>query len=160
MRHRGEVAVDYESVLARLAGIEEGTPLSDLTTALRASAAERPRLILLDECDQFVAKDLAQNPPFPVMDAMRRLSAGGNCHFIIAGFWQLYEVVHLTYHAPLRNFGETLTLGGLEPEAAHALLREPMEVLGSLGEMRPISSASSMRPAAARICCRSPGMSC
>jgi len=138
VRHRGEVAVDYESVLdapiesvlARLAGIEEGTPLSDLTTALRASAAERPRLILLDECDQFVAKDLAQNPPFPVMDAMRRLSAGGNCHFIIAGFWQLYEVVHLTYHAPLRNFGETLTLGGLEPEAAHALLREPMEVLG------------------------------
>lgn len=61
---------------------------------------------------------------------MRRLSAGGRCHFIIAGFWQLYEVVHLTYHAPLRNFGETLTLGGLEPEAAHALLREPMALLG------------------------------
>jgi hypothetical protein len=36
----------------------------------------------------------------------------------------------LAYHAPLRNFGETLILGRLEPEAAHALLREPMAVLG------------------------------
>jgi hypothetical protein len=138
VRRRGEVAVMYEmvqddpieSVLARLAGMEEGASLSDLTTALHVSAAERPRLILLDECDKFVANDLAQDPPFPVMDAMRRLSASGNCHFIIAGFWQLYEIVHLTYHAPLRNFGETLILGGLEPEAAHALLHEPMAVLG------------------------------
>jgi WD40 repeat protein len=138
VRHRGEVAVDYESVLdapiesvlARLADLSEGASLSDLTAALRVSAAERPRLILLDECDQFVARDAAQNPPFPVMEAMRRLSAGGNCHFVIAGFWQLYEIVHLTYHAPLRNFGETLTLGGLEPEAAHSLLREPMAILG------------------------------
>jgi hypothetical protein len=135
---RGEVAVDYESVLdapiesvlARLAGMEEGPSVPAIVAALQAAATARPRLILLDESDQFVARDLAQNPPFPVMDAMRRLSAAGNCHFIIAGFWQLYEVVHLTYHAPLRNFGETLTLGGLEPEAALALLREPMAVLG------------------------------
>jgi hypothetical protein len=138
VRGRGEIAVMYEmvqddpieSVLARLAGLAEGVSLADITAALRAAAAEHPRLILLDECDKFVANDLAQDPPFPVMDAMRRLSASGNCHFIIAGFWQLYEVVHLTYHAPLRNFGETLILGGLEPEAAYALLREPMAILG------------------------------
>ena len=158
VRGRGQVTVDYESVLdapiesvlARLACIEEGASLSDLTAALRASAAERPRLILLDECDQFVAKDLAHDPPFPVMEAMRRLSAGGNCHFIIAGFWQLYEVVHLTYHAPLRNFGETLTLGGLEPEAAHALLREPMGLLGVAwrdeADIERITSEAGRRP--------------
>jgi WD40 repeat protein len=158
VRRRGEVAVMYEmvqddpieSVLARLAGIGEGVSLSDLTTALHVSAAERPRLILLDECDKFVANDLAQDPPFPVMDAMRRLSASGNCHFIIAGFWQLYEVVHLTYHAPLRNFGETLTLGGLEPEAAHALLREPMAILGvswrDETDIERIAGATGRRP--------------
>jgi hypothetical protein len=138
LQRRGEVAVDYESVsdkpiasvLARLAGVTKEASPSEIAASLRASAAPRPHLILLDECDRFVAEDAARKPPFPVMEAMRRLSADGNCHFILAGFWQLYAIVHLTYHAPLRNFGETLTLGGLEPEAAHALLCEPMAVLG------------------------------
>jgi hypothetical protein len=34
------------------------------------------------------------------------------------------------YFAPIRNIGETLVLGPLEPEACRALLKEPMESFG------------------------------
>jgi hypothetical protein len=87
-------------------------------------------LLLLDDADYFVAADRNTNPPFAVMDAMRGLSSERLCYFIIAGFWLLYEMAHISHFATLRNFGETLMLVGLEPDAARRLLKEPMEALG------------------------------
>ena len=65
-----------------------------------------------------------------MLDALRSLSAEGQCYFILAGFWRLLEVVHADYFAPIRNFGETLTLGPLEQEACADLLVKPMATLG------------------------------
>ena len=71
-----------------------------------------------------------REPPFAVLDALRSLSAEARCFIIFAGFWKLFEVAHADYFAPIRNFGETLTLGPLEQEACTDLLVKPMATLG------------------------------
>ena len=125
VQKRGDLVVDYRSVgseriepvLARLAGLADTAPLPDILAGLRRTADGRPRLLLLDEADLFVAADAAAEPSFPVLDAMRSLQGEGRCFFILAGFWRLFEIAHADYFAPIRNFGETLTLGALEPRA-------------------------------------------
>jgi len=82
------------------------------------------------ESDAFIERDSNQTPAFPVLDALRSLSAEGRCFFVLAGFWKLFEMANLGYFAPIRNFGETLTLGPLEPQACRGLVRDPMQTIG------------------------------
>jgi hypothetical protein len=138
VEQRGDMLCDYMSVgldsfeagIARRLGLGNDASLADILAALRGSADRRPRWFLLDESDAFVERDSNQTPPFPVLDALRSLSFEGRCFFILAGFWKLFEAANLGYFAPIRNFGETLILGPLEPEACRALVREPMETIG------------------------------
>jgi hypothetical protein len=135
---RGDLGVQYlqvgddpiEKVLARAAGMAEETSFDRTIQMLRENGRKKPTLLLLDEVDRFVEADRNSDTPFAVMDAMRGLSSERLCYFIIAGFWQLYEMAHISYFAPLRNFGETLVLVGLETDAARRLLKVPMEALG------------------------------
>ncbi len=49
--------------------------------------------------------------------------------FVLAGFWELYRASSLDYQSPVKNFGETLSIGGLEQEACKALMTQPMAAL-------------------------------
>ena len=106
-----------------------------LATALAVDEAAVPerlrdgtrRLVLLDEADLFVAAEPAND--YRTLHLFRNLAEEGHCFFVLAGFWRLFELVSLDYHSPIKNFGETLRLEALEPEACRALIREPMAAL-------------------------------
>ena len=115
--------------LARLVDLPSDSPLDTVTTALAASVPSgKRRLVLVDEADSFIARDRADG--YSTLFQLRRLSEERRCHFILAGFWELYEAAALDYQSPLKNFGETLTLGALEPDACRALAVEPMATMG------------------------------
>jgi hypothetical protein len=109
-------------------GLPEDTGIDALVAAMSASAEGRRVLLLIDETDLFL-RDEAQHG-YPQLSALRAISEEGRCHFMLAGFWDLYEVVTLDFASPLRNFGEVIHVGGLEDEACHALATEPMARLG------------------------------
>lgn len=84
-------------------------------------------LFLIDEVDKFIQIEMQQN--YPTLTYFRSLSEEGHCYFILAGFWELYRAAVLDYHAPLKNFGEIITLGELEKDACHDLIVKPLEWL-------------------------------
>ncbi len=83
-------------------------------------------LLLIDESDQFIRDEMANN--YPLLSFFRGLSELGNCHFIFVGFWNLYDAV-INYQSPLRNFGQSIRIGKLEADACRKLATEPMEIL-------------------------------
>jgi hypothetical protein len=109
-------------------GLPEDTGIDALVAAMSARAEGRRVLLLIDETDLFL-RDEAQHG-YPQLSALRAISEEGRCHFMLAGFWDLYEAVTLDFASPLRNFGEVIHVGGLEDEACHALATEPMARLG------------------------------
>ncbi len=95
---------------------------------LAAVSSGQRRVVLIDEADLFIRAE-AQND-YPTLQVFRSLSEEGRCFFILAGFWDLYAASVLDYHSPLKNFGESLTIGALEAEACRQLAIEPMANLG------------------------------
>ncbi|WP_296688318.1 AAA family ATPase, partial [Thiothrix sp. UBA5583] len=84
-------------------------------------------IFLIDEADRFIEHEQAQG--YPILNVFRRLSEQGNCSFILAGFWQLYQHAVLDYQSPLRNFGEVLEIGALERDACQQLATQPMQTM-------------------------------
>jgi WD40 repeat protein len=89
---------------------------------------ERQRLLLIDEADVFIRREMVED--YPTLSHFRNLSEAGQCYFILAGFWDLYDAAVLDYHSPIKNFGEAITIGALELEACWKLAIEPMKMLG------------------------------
>lgn len=117
-------------LLPRLAA-QSGLPLdSDLSTVIaelvRQQGGKR-LLLLIDEADPFFRADAARD--YGELSAMRALSEEGRCHFLLAGFWDLYAAAALDYQSPLRNFGEVVSVGGLETDACRELATVPLGVL-------------------------------
>ncbi len=114
--------------LATRLGLE---PTDDLDEVLRV-LDERNRdgrvLLLIDEADPFMAHEARTG--YQQLSALRAASDEGRCHFVLAGFWELFAAATLDYQSPVRNFGEVLTIGALEPEACRKLAAEPLGVLG------------------------------
>jgi sugar lactone lactonase YvrE len=109
-------------------GLAKDAPLSTLLETLAEVPTDKRRLLLLDEIDLFIREEIANN--YPTLSRFRNLSEEGHCHFILAGFWELYEAAVLDYHSPLVNFGEHLIIESLEEEACRQLATEPMAMLG------------------------------
>jgi hypothetical protein len=109
-------------------GLPEDTGIDALVAALSTRAQGRSVLLLIDETDLFLRAEAAQG--YPQLAALRALSEEGRCHFMLAGFWDLYEAVSLDFASPLRNFGEVIHVAGLEDAACLALATEPMARLG------------------------------
>ncbi|MGE8216225.1 MAG: hypothetical protein ACN6RD_08515 [Stenotrophomonas maltophilia] len=114
--------------LAVAAGLPESAEMDEVVAALSAQAGGRQLLLLVDETDLFLRADAAAG--YRQLAALRAISEEGRCHFMLAGFWDLYEAVTLDFASPLRNFGEVIHVGGLEDEACQALATEPMARLG------------------------------
>jgi WD40 repeat protein len=103
---------------------------SDLDTVLRAVLEERSgqrQLFLIDQADQFIQSDMKQG--YRILNHFRSVSEQGHCHFIIAGFWEVYYASVLDYQSPLKNFGEAITIAELETEACYDLARKPMKIM-------------------------------
>ena len=84
-------------------------------------------VFLVDEADRFIAQEKAHD--YAILNVFRRLSEEGNCTFILAGFWQLYQHAVLDYQSPIRNFGELLSVGELEKSACVELITQPMKTM-------------------------------
>nr|VFK28310.1 MAG: AAA domain-containing protein [Candidatus Kentron sp. MB]VFK74200.1 MAG: AAA domain-containing protein [Candidatus Kentron sp. MB] len=114
--------------LARTLDLPLETELDALIAHLSQGAAGRRVLFLIDEADKFVEAEASRD--YGTLRRLRSLSEEGRAHFVLAGFWQLYRHVALDYQSPLRNFGEVLSVGALEPDACRALATEPMARMG------------------------------
>jgi WD40 repeat protein len=161
---RGDMSCTYISVgldsiepaIAAALKLPRDSSFAAIMEALR-KPTQKPKLLLLDECDTFIETDGNRSPPFPILDALRTLSSERRCYFILAGFWKLFETANADYFAPIRNFGETLTLGPLEREACRALLKEPMETIGigyaDEALVDRVMERTGMRPNLIQIAC-------
>ncbi len=114
--------------LAATFGLPGACGLEAAVDHLARGSESEQRLILVDEADAFCRAD--REGGHRVFWRLRSLSEESRCHFIFAGFWSLYAAAVLDHQSPARNFGETLTIGALEPEACRELAREPMVTLG------------------------------
>ncbi|WP_343740996.1 AAA family ATPase [Delftia tsuruhatensis] len=113
--------------LATHFGLPVETPLEAIIEHLQSQSQGRRLYLLIDEADLFF-RDEARNG-YPQLSALRALSEEGRCWFMLAGFWDLYAAALLDYQSPLRNFGDILAIGGLEPSACQALATEPLRRL-------------------------------
>lgn len=116
---------------ARLAAEVQGsadTTIEQLVLALAKQAGQRRLLLLIDESDLFLREEARTG--YSQLASLRALSEEGHCHFMLAGFWDLYQATTLDFASPIRNFGEVINLGALEPDACYALATEPLQRLG------------------------------
>ncbi len=111
---------DFAGELARSLGLRREAGLNGV--AERLAQSEKRMLFLVDEADVAAREGRS-------LGEIRGLSEQGLCHFVLAGFWELYEAAFFD-ERPLRDFGETVCIGGLEEDACIALATGPMEVLG------------------------------
>jgi sugar lactone lactonase YvrE len=109
-------------------GLAKDAPLSALLDKLVEIPTGERRLILIDEADRFIRSEIAE--AYPTLSKFRSVSEEGGCHFILAGFWDLYEAAVLDYQSPIVNFGESIIVGALETKACRDLATEPMARLG------------------------------
>ncbi len=126
------ITLQNDNLQGRLA-IEMGLPGDASLDSLLACLANvkepgQRRLILIDEADLFIHGEMHKS--YHTLSHLRGLAEEGRCHFILAGFWELYKASVLDYQSPLKNFGEPVTLGALEYDACHALLSQPMRTMG------------------------------
>ena len=92
------------------------------------SKQDKKSVFLVDEVDEFLEAD-AKND-YKITKSFRKLAQDGKATFVMVGFWTLYYYATHDYHAPLKNFGELIKLGGLEDEACRELMLEPMKRIG------------------------------
>ncbi len=125
---------DLTRSLARVLGLPRDARLEHVLAKLRKKDGRT--LLLIDEADLFVRSPGSEE----VLAQMRSLSEEGRCHFLLAGYWHLYDDAVLDYHSPLRNFGETLRIGALEKEACRQLATQPMASMDSPTKPKRASS--------------------
>jgi len=107
--------------------LPKDTSLDDLLEKLGTIPRGRHRLLLIDEADKFIRDEIDKG--YPILSFFRGLSEQGRCHFILAGFWDLYDAASLNYQTPIKNFGQSIFIGKLEPEACRQLATQPMTML-------------------------------
>lgn len=108
-------------------GLPAETPLEAIVEHLQAREAGKRLYLLIDEADLFFRDEASSG--YTQLSTLRSLSEEGRCWFMLAGFWDLYATAVLDYQSPLRNFGEVLTIGGLERAACRELATEPLRKL-------------------------------
>jgi WD40 repeat protein len=118
---------DIREHLAKEMNLALDTDWRELSLHIGKTEGGRRRLFLIDEADKFVAAEARKD--YETLHLFRGLSEEGRCHFILAGFWQLFHAATFEYQSPVKNFAETLTIGALEPSACRDLAKIPMNLL-------------------------------
>lgn len=115
----GELATEF--------GLPSDSDLDKVLTQLLKVAPGQRRLVLIDEADLFIRAEMERG--YPILRRFRSVSEEGHCHFILAGFWELYQASESDYQSPLKNFGEPIPIAELEIEACRDLAIKPMQAL-------------------------------
>ncbi len=110
--------------LALQFGLAPDTPLEKVVAHLGEQHAGKRLFLLIDEADLFFRDESVND--YGQLATLRSLSDEGRCWFMLAGFWDLYATAVLDYQSPLRNFGELITIGGLERAACRELATVPL----------------------------------
>lgn len=118
---------NLQADLGKVLQLAVQTPLEELLNELRQRIRQQRYVFLIDEADDFIRAERKND--YVLLKALRSLSETGQCNFILAGFWQLYDYAVLDYQSPLKNFGEILHLGELEADACRELATKPMETM-------------------------------
>jgi WD40 repeat protein len=121
---------DLMGPIAQTLGRSTPNNIQNLQALVRGTK-QKPVVWLIDEADEFAKADLAQvSPrPAPLCWAMRAVAEEGTAYFVLAGFWGLFRAAVFDTNSPLRNFGELMRLGPLDPDAARDLVTQPMQSL-------------------------------
>ena len=114
--------------LATTLDLPSHSDLDSVLTRLADIAAKQPQLLLIDQADHFIQAEMKSG--YHTLNRFRSLSEEGDCHFILAGFWDLYEASVLDNQSPLKNFGESITVAELEADACRDLAIKPMQIMG------------------------------
>ena len=120
-------SAEISSHLSRAFDLPPDTKFSALFEHIQHAKNGKRFLFLVDEADSFVEEE-ARNG-YVTLHQFRSLSEAGLCHFILAGFWGLYRAATVDYQSPIKNFGETLSIGALEADACYELATQPMQLL-------------------------------
>src|SRR5690606_38494723 len=110
--------------LALQFGLNASTSLEAVIEHIARAHTGKRVFLLIDEADQFIRAE--SQAGYAQLTSLRALSEEGRCWFMLAGFWDLYATAVLDYQSPLRNFGEVVTIGALEPDACRDLARVPL----------------------------------
>jgi WD40 repeat protein len=113
--------------LASTLDLPSDSDLDSVLTRLAEVAAKQQQLLLIDQADHFIQAEMKSG--YPTLNHFRSLSEEGYCHFILAGFWDLYEASVLDNQSPLKNFGESITIAELEADACRDLAIKPMQIM-------------------------------
>src|SRR5690606_13879114 len=111
--------------LALQFGLPAESSLEDVIEHIARQEDGKRLFLLIDEADPFFRAEAANG--YRQLSSLRALSEEGRCWFMLAGFWDLYATAVLDYQSPLRNFGEVLTIGALEPQACRDLATQPLK---------------------------------
>lgn len=119
----------YSSSLRSLHAMD-ATIATDSPQAFYDSVMRRSphhQIFLLDEADPLIAEESRHQ--YAYCNVMRALSGQRRASFVLAGYKDLYEATQIPDN-PLRNFGEILHLGPLDPGSAERMILEPLSALG------------------------------
>lgn len=128
-----EVWTRIESELrARRVDLPEGRSVPDRLRAWVTAAPGRYMLVLLDEADAFLEREMATD--FPQIGRMKALmdETGRGVKFVFAGLHNVQRF-HRAPNSPLLHFGKSINVGpllGSDREAARQMALEPMAALG------------------------------
>ena len=118
---------DLKGQLAMILGLPADSNLETVFTFLVDILPKRQQLLLIDQADHFIQAEMKNG--YQTLNYLRCLSEDGYCHFILAGFWDLYQASVLDYQSPLKNFGEPITIAELEEKACYDLAVKPMQMM-------------------------------
>lgn len=142
--------------LALQFGLDAGTSLEGVVEHIAQAHAGKRVFLLIDEADQFFRAESQDG--YRQLMTLRALSEEGRCWFMLAGFWDLYATAVLDYQSPLRNFGEVVSIGALEPEACRELAQVPLQRLrltfADKGVVEQLVTASGQRANLVAIICQ------
>jgi len=115
------------------------SPVEHLFGHIKQLSASRHLFLLIDETDQFIRQEIETG--YSTLRHFRTLSEEGVCHFILAGYWDLFHTVTFDFHSPIRNFGETIRIEDLEEDACIRLATDPMSFLNTRYESDKVTAA-------------------
>ncbi|MEN9849713.1 MAG: hypothetical protein RL368_2453 [Pseudomonadota bacterium] len=114
------------SEMAYALGLSHQASIDDVIIKIRQASNEQ-YLFLIDEVDSFIKADRERN--YLICRHLLSISQTETCHFILTGFWELYQSIFYEPLSPLKNFGDFIQLAELEEDACRKLTTVPMSWL-------------------------------
>lgn len=124
------IVLSSDNLIGRMAfalDLTLNSKTEEIHSQIRQVSNSKRVLFLVDEADKFIESETKNG--CKTLHMFRSLSEEGICHFIFAGFWKLYRIATYDYQSPIKNFGEILQIGALEPNACRKLSTIPMRHL-------------------------------